>query len=500
MPLAPAPSPGETPLQRAQALCEAGRFAEAHTLCLSIVQANPAFGEALNLLGVILAERGFLDEAVVRFNAAVSVEPHLLGAWSNRGNALSDLGDFEGALASFDTVLSRAPNDGAGHFLRALTLARLGRFAEALAAYDRNLVLEGPHSAVFANRGFSQVWNGSPKDGMTSFDRALALDPNNVNAAVNKGLLYMLLGDFQAGLPLLERRPTTETIASTAPVWRGGDIAAGKTLLLHAEQGFGDTIQFCRYVPVLAEKGVRVVLAVPPVLVDLMRTLDGAADIVVPDGPLPPHDFRCSLPSVPFAMGTTLDTIPARVPYLSADPDRTAAWRDKLAGLPGLRVGLVWGGAGRFGNASNLAMDQRRSIPLWTFEPLGSVPGVSFVSCQTGLPAAQIEDPPPGLTLYDAGPALETFAETAALFANLDLVITVDTASVHLAGALGRPVWLLNRFDTCWRWLLNREDSPWYPTARLFRQNQSGDWDEPMTRVKQALLSFRPGQTSVEAH
>lgn len=488
---------GAAPLQQAYTLYEAGRLDEARLLCQSIVLANPAFAEALNLLGVILAEKGLLTQAIARFTAAVTAAPEMVDAWRNRGVALSDLGDFEAALACFDTVVSRAPDKDQGHFDRGMTLARMGRFADSVAAYDRVLVLDGPHPAAFANRGISQLWAGSPKDAMTSFDRALALDPGHTNAAINKALLSMLLGDYPVGLPLFEHRPRPGVIRTAAPAWLGGADVAGKTLLIHAEQGFGDSIQFCRYVPMLAAMGAKVILAVPEPLIALMTTLDGAAAVVdIADAP-PPHDFHCPLPSLPLAFGTTVDTIPAGVPYLSADPARVAVWKQRLAHLPGLRVGLVWAGAARIGDGASIGMDLRRSIPLWAFQPLGGVPGCSFVSAQIGSAAAQVTDPPPGLVPYDETGTIESFADTAAMFANLDLVITVDTAPVHLAGALGRKVWLLNRFDTCWRWLMNREDSPWYPTLRIFRQPEPGAWDPVIARVRDALLSLpASGQAS----
>ena len=258
-----------------------------------------------------------------------------------------------------------------------------------------------------------------------------------------------------------------------------------RTLLLHAEQGLGDTLQFCRYVPLIAA-GAKTVLEVQAPLVRLLSRLPGVASIVAQGACLPPFDAHCPLLSLPGALGTTLDTIPAATAYLAADPALAAEWSERLAGLAGLRVGIVWAGSAR-DDPELAAVDARRSISLEALAPLAGAPGVSFISLQKGEPAAQASRPPLGMALADFTADLDDFEDTAALVANLDLVISVDTAVVHLAGALGKPVWLLNRFDTCWRWLLNRDDSPWYPTLRQFRQSSPGDWTSVIAAVRKAL-------------
>ena len=263
-------------------------------------------------------------------------------------------------------------------------------------------------------------------------------------------------------------------------------------LLLHAEQGQGDTLQFCRYATMLGSRG-RIILEAPGPLVRLLGSLRGVEQLVRQGDPLPRFDLHCSLLSVPLICQTTLGTIPAEAPYLSADPVQAAAWRERLASLPGLKVGLVWAGGSRPEQPETLAIDRRRSMPLATMAPLGEVTGCSFVSLQKGEPAHQSAQPPPGLFVHDFTAELADFADTAALIEALDLVISVDTAVVHLAGALGKPVWLLNRFDSCWRWLLDRDDSPWYPTLRQFRQTVPGDWDRVLHRVSMELARLVAG-------
>ena len=277
------------------------------------------------------------------------------------------------------------------------------------------------------------------------------------------------------------------------PSWNGEAIG-DRLILLVAEQGHGDTLQFCRYVPQIAAGARGTILAVQPGLVRLLSRLPGVSEIITEGGRPSSFDLWCSLMSLPRAVGTTLETIPAVTPYLTADPADVAHWRARLARLAGLRVGLCWAG-GQF-NLGQVYRDRRRSLALDALAPLGDVPGVQFFSLQKGPPAAEAARPPHGLRLHDFTGELDDFADTAALVDNLDLVISVDTAVVHLAGALGRPVWLLNRFDTCWRWLQNRDDSPWYPSLRQFRQPAPGDWASVIGRARGALQQLADGDRS----
>jgi hypothetical protein len=300
----------------------------------------------------------------------------------------------------------------------------------------------------------------------------------------------LLRGEYAEGWREFEwrwRGGTAEEIklrGFAEPQWQGEDVA-GKTLLLHAEQGFGDTLQFCRYASLVGATA-RVILEVQPPLVRLCSGLAGVARVVARGEPPPAFDLHCPLMSLPLAVGTTLDTIPSGVPYLAADPELVVGWRERLAGLDGLRVGLVWAGSLR-PEPELSAIDRRRSITLAMMASLGEASGVSFISLQKGEPAAQSANAALGLALHDFTANLQDFADTAALIEALDLVISVDTSVAHLAGALGKPIWLLNRFDTCWRWLLNRDDSPWYPQLRQFRQPSPGDWNSVMRAVRDAL-------------
>jgi len=265
------------------------------------------------------------------------------------------------------------------------------------------------------------------------------------------------------------------------PRWEGEPLD-GRTLLVHAEQGLGSNIQFCRYLNLIPPGG-RLLLAVQPSLVRLLSSLDGPATVMAIGDSLPRADLRCPMLSLPRVLGTNEVTdIPATIPYLHADPGAVARWQRRVGMLPGLRVGLVWAG-----NPEDARMDRRRSMPLAALAPLADLPDVSLVSLQMGRAAQALPDASLGKVVHDWASELDDFAETAALIAALDLVISVDTAVVHLAGALGKPIWLLNRFDTCWRWLLGRDDSPWYPTLRQFRQAEPGKWGDVVARVCAAL-------------
>jgi tetratricopeptide (TPR) repeat protein len=360
----------------------------------------------------------------------------------------------------------------------------LGRFAEAERLFRTALQASPHHIGALNNLGGVLFDLGRPGEAIASLRAAIRQAPNHADAHVNLASSLLLAGQFAEGWAEYEWRwqqPQNKPlmVRFRKPMWGGEDIADG-VLLLHAEQGLGDTLQFCRYVPGVAAQR-RVILEVQPLLVTLLADLPGVERIVARGDALPPFDVHCPLLSLPRLLGTDLETIPRKTPYLRADPERVASWHRRMGALEGLRVGLVWAGN------QALAADRRRSIALEHFAALAGMPGISFVSLQKGPAAEQTKSPPPGLVLHDWTPELNDFAETAALIEALDLVIGVDTAVMHLAGALGRPVWLLNRFDRCWRWLLDREDSPWYPLLRQFRQAEPGDWSGVFARVQIAL-------------
>ena len=456
-----------------------------------VVELAPALAETHCNLGAALLGAKVPVEAAACFNRALEIRPDFPAALINLGIAVFEQGQIENAIEAYDRAIALAPNLAAAHSNRGNAFYRQDRFSEALASYDRALAIQPDYAPGLSNRGNMLVALGRHEEALASYAKALTLRPDDADCRSNRALLLLLLGRFSEGWREYDYRRKRRTWVPP-PVdgeqWRGEDLR-GKRLLIYDEQGFGDTLQFCRYAPLAAARG-RVAVAVRPPLARLLGSLAGIEQVVTEGDTLPPFDFCCSLLSLPQIFDTTLDTIPAQVPYLAADPAQVTEWRQRLAGLPGLRVGLVWAGSPTLGVATGNAVDRRRSIALADFGRFAALAGVSFVSLQKGEPAAQTQWPPPGLVVHDWTDELEDFADTAALIEALDLVISVDTSVVHLAGALGKPVWILNRFDGDWRWLVGRKDSPWYPSARLFRQTRPGDWDEVLRRVTMELATL----------
>jgi hypothetical protein len=404
---------------------------------------------------------------------------------------LRDAGDPAAALTLLRTVVARAPGRWDAWADYGSALADLDRCAEALAAFAKALARSPDPAAVLHNRGTTLLQMGDPEGALTDYTRALALAPDAATLRFDAALAHLVRGDFAAGLPLYEARFDDATQRqhrrhADLPRWDGTQPLAGRRLLLYAEQGFGDTLQFCRYAPLLAAAGARISIEVQPALATLLRSLGPDIAIIARGDPVPVMDLVCPLLSIPLACGMRLETIPARIPYLTADATATARFRERFGG-PGPVVGLVWSGNERHRN------DARRSLDPALLGPLVKTPGMRFVSLQKDVPLAARK------TLAAAGPVLDIaseltdFAATAAAVAAVDVVVTVDTAVAHLAGALGRPVWVLLPFAPDWRWLLHREDSPWYPTARLFRQRKPGDWAAVIRRVAAALADRLAG-------
>jgi tetratricopeptide (TPR) repeat protein len=458
---------------------------------------KPDHAEAFNNRGNALQALKRLDAALASYDRAIALKPSYAEALYNRGAALHELKRLDEALGSYDKAITLKPNYAEAFNNRGVALRELRRLDEALASYDKAIALKPDYTEAFYNRGNALLELTRFDEALASYDKAIVLQSDYAEAHFNRSLALLLKGDYTDGWEEFEWRwkggaKNMVPRKFACPQWRGEDLA-DKTIFLHSEQGYGDTIQFLRYVPLLASRGGRVILEVPPSQGRLAEQLQGAAQVFASGTVTPAADFFCPLLSLPRAFGTTVATIPGEVPYLAADRAAVAAWRRRLADLKGLRVGLVWAGNPRPNQPGANRIDRRRSVTLWHFANLAEVPGVSFVSLQKGQAASQTRSPPPGLLVHDWTDELTDFADTAALIEVLDLVISVDTSVVHLAGALGKPTWLLNRFDTCWRWLLNRDDSPWYPTLRQFRQPSPGDWKSVICGVRDALQRLTAG-------
>jgi len=468
-------------INRAVVLCALDRFEEALIGLDRAILLNPANPLAQHNRGLALSGLERFDEAVAAYDAALALAPQLADAWNNRGVALSKLQRFLEAVESYDRALSIDPGRADTYVNRGCALGELKRFAQALASHDKALSLNPRSAEAWYNRAVTLSELKRIEEAVESYNQCIALAPNYANAGYNLSLCLLQLGLFEQGFRLYESRKHPP-IDCRQPLWSGEDIG-GRTLLVRAEQGLGDSIQFSRYVALLQDKGARVILSVPKNLVRLLRSLRWDMEIVSADGPAP--DFNCHvfLMSLPFLLRTTLETIPADIPYLAAEPELVRKWKDRV-GEAGFKIGICWKSS-----APGAAIG--KAIAVSQFAKLSKIPGVRLISLQrhdeTGL-----EDLPEAVEQlgpqFDGG--VDAFIDSAAVMQSLDLIVTSDTAIAHLAGALGRPVWVALKRVPDWRWLLDRPDTPWYPTMRLFRQPASGDWDGLFVQIESELAAL----------
>jgi uncharacterized protein (TIGR02996 family) len=516
-----------TLLAEAVAALEARSFVATDAVCARVLAAHPEDMDALLLRGLALAASGQIvpaarllnhvgaartgfahpcrdldglleaDGVATQVRACLDLAPNDARLRLMWADWLQTAGDPHGAAATLVALLDDEPDSAAAHYRLGMVHAELGEFDAAIAQMRRAVALDPVPALGWANLGMLLKIQGSFAESLSAYEQAVRRAPGNAQIRVNRVVALLHAGRFAeawqdhewrfalaenagAGLPLARLLPPLELRPELA----------GRTVLLTLEAGFGDMLQFARYIKLLAARGARIVLAVPPELQRLLAAMPGVVGTVPMNGKPPAYDWHCPITSLPRIFATTLETIPAEVPYLTADLTLVAAWAARLPARCGLRVGLVWAGQARPWLPGFITVNARRSTSLAQFAPFGAVDGVQFISLQAGAPAAEARRPPPGLALYDPMPLVTDFADTAAIIANLDLVISVDTSVVHLAGALGKPVFLLDRYDNCWRWLSGRTDSPWYPKLRIFRQAQIGDWAPVIRRAAEALAEI----------
>ena len=453
------------------------------------IRCQPGSAEAYYNLANLHRDQDQLREAVECYQAALRLQPEHPRAWHNLGLTYRALGQEDEAIDVYRHVLELTP----GALETLLNLGNLlnaqGRVEEALTRFRRAIELAPDRAEAHTGLAVALRGSGRLDEADAAFARALRCQPKDPDARLNYAIQMLARGEYKEGWPLYEARWTAKAINLPRPdfpqpEWDGRPLQ-GERVLVHAEQGLGDSIQFVRYVPRIAEMGGRVVLSCPAALAELLRGVRGVTELIHDGEPRPPFDLRVAMMSLPRIFGTVVETIPAEAPYVAVDATREETWRQRLGPRRSeARVGLVWSGNPRH------RFDHRRSIPFELVLPLLEVEGVEFYSLQKGRGAADLHSLPPGARIADWTDQFDTFADTAAFLQQLDLVITVDTSVAHLAGALGRPVWTMLAMAADWRWLLDRADSPWYPTMRLFRQPRFGEWAPVIADVREQLIAL----------
>jgi tetratricopeptide (TPR) repeat protein len=503
-------------------ICESqGRFAEAAAYIRQAIENEPKQCGHQVRLGNILLKQDKYAEAEPVFRRALELDPNHVEALVNLGYAIGELERYEEAIAIYRRALALSPNIPEAHHNLANIFRELKRLDEAMACYNEALRLRPDYAKAHINKGVALVARGDVSEAVgylrrgvelmpnlaeahnsfgsvlsaqgdldaaeAEFDRAIQLKPDYPDANWNRSLHWLLRGNYELGWPAYEwrwrcKRPSALPKMSK-PRWDGASLH-NRTILLYAEQGLGDTLQFVRYAPMLKARGAKVILQCQGALIPLLSRCEGIDELVAWGAPVPACDVWLPLMSVPAVVRTTLATIPAKVPYLFANPALVDYWRRELAPIAGLRVGITWQGS------KTHAWDRHRSVSLSVYEPLARIQGVRLISLQKGNGAEQIQENAGKIEVLDLGDRVDRtnpFADTAAIIQNLDVVVAIDSAIAHLAGGLGAPVWIALHKTPDWRWLVDRLDSPWYPTARLFRQTSVGDWGPVFQSIAEAI-------------
>lgn len=511
----------EAHYSRGAALKEQKRFDEALAAFDEAIALKPDYAEAHNGRGIVLVNLNRPAEALSGFRRAIALKPGYAEAYNNSGLVLQDLKRFDDALANFDRALALQPENARLYNNRGTTLHEAERLDDALSSYDRAIALKGDYAEAHYNRGIALQDLQRLDEALAAFDAAVALKPDYAAAYNNRGIVlqdfkrldeaagsfaktialsggfpeaylnlsycFLLMGRFAEGWRLHEwRKQTAAPVGNQSfpqPLWLGQEDVAGRTVFVHPEQGLGDTIQFCRYARLLAKRGAKVAMAVQDPLYSLLRPMGPDIQILKNDEVPATFDYHCPLLSLPLAFGTTLENIPCEPAYIFADAQRSKAWEARLPPRTKARIGIVWAGNAKQKN------DRNRSIGLSALAPI-LADDVQWISLQKELragDAALLRDLP---QIAHYGEELADFSDTAALLDRMDLLISVDSSVAHLAGAMGKPVWIALAFNADWRWLAGRDDNPWYPSARLFRQDKLGSWDHVVARLGAALCDY----------
>ena len=490
------------------ALQEHGKLDEAVEAFNKALTIKPEYAEAYNNMGVTLKEQGKLDEAMASFNKALAIKSDYAEAYNNMGTVLKDQGKLEKAIASYNKALSLKPDYAKAYNNMGVTLQEQGKLDEAIEAYKMALAIKSEYAEAYNNMGtvlkdqgkldeaieaykmalaiepdYAEAYNnmgsafqdqGKLEKAIASFNKALSLKPDNAETYTNMGLTYLCKGSLEEGFKFNEYRFKKQKVPTRAPReklhWNGSEPIKGKEFLVYEEQGLGDIIQFCRYLPTLVKQGAKVTFKVTQKLHAILQTMDSGVTLSTTDADEGQIDFEAPLMSLPHLFKTHLKTIPSMNPYLYANHGRTKTWGERLH-TDRFKIGICWQG-------SKSKIDIGRSFPLSLFEGISKAPNVELISLHKGEGEHQIKDISFDLTTLgaDFDADQDAFLDTAAVMMNCDLIITSDTAIAHLAGALGCQTWVALKHVPDWRWMLDRSDSPWYPTMTLYRQKNPGDW------------------------
>ncbi|NTW88610.1 MAG: tetratricopeptide repeat protein [Desulfobulbaceae bacterium] len=452
------------------------------------IKLKPDYAEAWSNRGVALHRLDKLDAAIASFDKAIAHRPFFAEAYNNRGLALDELKLHDSAIASYDQAIRIKPDYAEAWYNRGNSQEEINKSEAALESYDQAIRIKPDYPEALCNQGLALQQLNMLDTAIASYDRAIAINPDFSAAYMNKSIALLLRGDYENAWELYESRwkindvhfPTRSFIQ---PIWLGNFSIQGKTILLYSEQSFGDTIQFCRYVKLVAELGTKVILEVEQPLIGLLRQLEGVAEFVPKGALLPSFDYHCPLMSLALAFNTTLDSIPSFPKYLSSDKDKVTEWEGRLGPKTRPRIGLVWSSMTTHYNVRN------RNVQLSSL--VKELPSeFQFVSLQKEVMEDDLATLRSHTDILHHGEELKDFAETAALCELMDLVISVDTSVAHLSAALGKPTWVMLPFSPSWRWLLGRVDSPWYPGVKLYRQTLIGDWSNVFERVRTDLLKI----------
>jgi len=485
------PNFAHTHSNRALILKELKRYNEALESCDQAIRINPDYAEAYSNRGLTLHELKHFDKALESFAQAISIKPDFAEAYFSRGFTLQELKHFNQALESYDQAINIKPDYAEAFTNRGLTLQELRYLNEALESYDRAVRIKPNYVLAHLNRGITLQELKRLDEAQGSYAKAISIDPNYAFAHFNLSLCNLLAGNFKDGWQGYEWRMKTEAINNTTevrnfsqPRWLGADSLKDKTILLYAEQGLGDTIQFCRYVSLVAELGAKVILEVQRPLVKLLKGLEGVHQVVAMGDAIPDFDYQCPLLSLPLAFNTELHNIPPITRLITSNPEKVAMWQAQLGKKSKLRIGLVWSSVSGFKN------DHIRSITL--LELLKALPkdGFEYICLQKEIKAIDKEVLEANPQIRFVGNHFEDFTDTAALIECVDLVISTCTSVPHLSCSLGKETWLMLSYIPYWLWLLDRNDNPWYPSAKLYRQEKIGDWDGVLEKIKTDLVGL----------